>query len=177
MEKITEAINRINILKLNNDVITNLQAGIVLMSDENGEICALDKGAKEAIEAIKDANVFVYHVLKTNSSYGLIYSMLYVSNNEDEWEYMEIWANENKSLLQEYLELKNGIPSHDTLRRVMGMINPIYIQEAQNKWNEMLNTDEGEKLKKLIDIADDVIREDNIVLYKIDKDEFLKLAE
>ena len=28
--------------------------------------------------------------------------------NEDEWEYMEIWANENKSLLQEYLELKNG---------------------------------------------------------------------
>ncbi|MCI5605474.1 MAG: hypothetical protein MR413_07495, partial [Clostridia bacterium] len=33
----------------------------------------------------------------------------------------------------------------------------------------------SEKLKKLIDIADDVIREDNIVLYKIDKDEFLKL--
>ena len=57
------------------------------MSDENGEICALDKGAKEAIEAIKGANVFTYHVLKTNSSYGLIYSMLYVSNNEDEWEY------------------------------------------------------------------------------------------
>lgn len=78
--------------------------------------------------------------------------------NEDEWEYMEIWANENKSLLQEYLELKNGIPSHDTLRRVMGMINPIYIQEAQNKWNEMLNTDEGEKLKKLICIDGKTMR-------------------
>ena len=42
--------------------------------------------------------------------------------NADDWVEMEMFAQANESYLKKYIELKNGIPSHDTLNRVMGMI-------------------------------------------------------
>ncbi len=43
-----------------------------------------------------------------------------------------------------------GVLSHDTIQRVMGNINPQHLQGLYQKWNDMLSTDEGEKLKKII---------------------------
>lgn len=73
-------------------------------------------------------------------------------SNVDEWEDMEMWANHYIDLLREYLPFENGIPSHDTIQRVMGMINPEYIQQAYNKWTSMLEKEEKEKFKKIIAI-------------------------
>jgi len=42
--------------------------------------------------------------------------------NADEWEEKEDFAQGHEEFLREYLTLGNGIPSHDTLRRAMGMI-------------------------------------------------------
>ena len=36
-----------------------------------------------------------------------------------------------------YIELKNEIPSHDTLNRVMGMISPNILQQLYSKWQEL----------------------------------------
>ena len=44
--------------------------------------------------------------------------------NADGWVEMEIFAESNQEYLQKYINLENGIPSHDTLSRVMGMISP-----------------------------------------------------
>ena len=52
--------------------------------------------------------------------------------------------------LRKYIELKNGIPSHDTIRRVMGMISPEILQQLYGKWQDRLNQDDGELLKKII---------------------------
>ncbi len=79
-------------------------------------------------------------------------------SNVDDWEDMEIWANHYIDLLQEYLEFANGIPSHDTIERVMGMIDPEYIQQAYNKWTSMLEKDEKEKIKKIIAIDGKTMR-------------------
>lgn len=76
----------------------------------------------------------------------------------DDWEDMEMWANHYIELLREYLPYENGIPSHDTIQRVMGMINPEYIQQAYNKWTSMLEKDEKEKLKKVIAIDGKTMR-------------------
>ena len=46
--------------------------------------------------------------------------------------------------------MKNGIPSHDTIQRVFGMISPDILQQLYQKWQELLNQEEGEKLKKII---------------------------
>lgn len=79
-------------------------------------------------------------------------------SNVDDWEDMEIWGNHYIELLREYLEYRNGIPSHDTIQRVMGMIDPEYIQKSYNRWTEMLEAEEKDKLKKIIAIDGKTMR-------------------
>lgn len=79
-------------------------------------------------------------------------------SNVDDWEDMEMWANHYIDLLREYLPYENGIPSHDTIQRVMGMIAPEYMQQAYNKWTSMLEKEEKEKLKKIVAIDGKTMR-------------------
>ena len=39
--------------------------------------------------------------------------------NADDWVEMALFAESYQDYLRKYIELKNGIPSHDTIRRVM----------------------------------------------------------
>jgi predicted transposase YbfD/YdcC len=50
------------------------------------------------------------------------------------WVDIEEWAKLNEAWLKQYLELANGIPSHDTLGRVFSLINPKIFQEQFLKW-------------------------------------------
>ena len=70
----------------------------------------------------------------------------------DEWTAYEIFGKEHEEFLRRYLELSGGIPSHDTMQRVFAMVSPDFLQKFQVLWNEMLNSDEGEKIKKLLAI-------------------------
>ena len=67
--------------------------------------------------------------------------------NANEWTEIQAFAEANEEFLRQYLELPNGIPSHDTLGRVMAMVKPQFLQNMQLLWNEMLSMGEGEKLK------------------------------
>ena len=78
--------------------------------------------------------------------------------NANEWEEIACFAQHQEDYLKKYIRLESGIPSHDTIRRVMGMINPQYIQQLQVKWNELLSSNEGEKLKKIINIDGKTMR-------------------
>ena len=71
-------------------------------------------------------------------------------SNADTWMQIEDFALWNEEYLKKYIELKNGVSSHDTIQRVMGMIRPENLQQLQLKWQELLNSNEGEKLKKII---------------------------
>ena len=44
--------------------------------------------------------------------------------NADDWQQIELFGRANEELLREYFPLQNGIPSHDTLQRVMSMVKP-----------------------------------------------------
>jgi len=74
-------------------------------------------------------------------------------SNAEKWEDIEVFGNEHEAFLREYLELPNGIPSHDTIQRVFAFLSPEFLQGFRDKWNEQLNTDEGEKIKKLLSIG------------------------
>lgn len=78
--------------------------------------------------------------------------------NADDW--IEIWmfAHKKEEYLRQYITLENGIPSHDTIQRVMGMIAPEIIQQLQLKWQELLNGEEGEKLRQIIAIDGKTMR-------------------
>ena len=79
-------------------------------------------------------------------------------SNVDGWEEMEYFAQYQEKYLRKYIELQNGIPSHDTIQRVFGMISPDILQQLYQKWQELLNRDEGEKLKKIICIDGKTMR-------------------
>lgn len=79
--------------------------------------------------------------------------------NADTWEEIGIFAKEHEEFLKEYIELPNGIPSHDTIQRVMKMIEPKYFEQIQNKWNEMFETEEMQKIQKVISVDGKTMRE------------------
>ena len=47
----------------------------------------------------------------------------------DEWTEMEYFAIDQRDVLGKYLSLPNGIPSHDTLERVIAIIKPEELQD------------------------------------------------
>lgn len=72
--------------------------------------------------------------------------------NADDWVEMEVFGKEHEKFLRNYLELPNGIPSHDTIQRVFAMVPSEFLENFQKQWNEMLNSDEGNKIKRLLAI-------------------------
>ena len=79
-------------------------------------------------------------------------------SNVDDWVEIEFFAHYHEEYLKKYIELKNGIPSHDTLCRVFGMLSPEVLQKLYQKWQELLNKDEGKALRKLICIDGKTMR-------------------
>ena len=67
-----------------------------------------------------------------------------------EWKYIEIWAREYENYLKQYLEYRHGIPSHDTIERVIGMVSTEYLQRTYNTWVEKIRCQEDLNLCKLI---------------------------
>ena len=72
--------------------------------------------------------------------------------NADEWTQIYYFATEHEKYLRIYLKLPNEIPSHDTIQRVFAMVSPEFLQGFQKRWNEMLSSGEGEKVKKILAI-------------------------
>lgn len=52
----------------------------------------------------------------------------------DEWEEIELYGHTKEVWLRKYLELPNGIPSHDTINRTISLLNPKVLQERFVEW-------------------------------------------
>ena len=52
----------------------------------------------------------------------------------EDWVGMETFAQEREAWLRGFLELPNGIPSHDTLSDVLGRIDPVAFRAAFTAW-------------------------------------------
>lgn len=72
--------------------------------------------------------------------------------NAEEWTAIEVFGKEHEEFLRKYLELPYGIPSHDTIERVFSMVSSEYLQKFRTLWDEMLNSSEGGKIKKILAI-------------------------
>lgn len=57
-----------------------------------------------------------------------------VLSGVEDWVGMEAFAEEKEAWLRGFLELPNGIPSHDTLSDVLGRIDPGAFQTAFTVW-------------------------------------------
>ena len=77
---------------------------------------------------------------------------------EEGWDDFHEWAEEREDFLREFLRLENGIPSADTLRRVVERINPERFLEAFLAWGTEVTERlpgqiciDGKSLKKALD--------------------------
>lgn len=57
----------------------------------------------------------------------------------DSWEDIEEFAEEREDWFKKYIELRNGIPSHDTIERTFSWIEPKYFEKAFISWAEELS--------------------------------------
>ncbi|MEL7499517.1 MAG: ISAs1 family transposase [Planctomycetota bacterium] len=61
--------------------------------------------------------------------------------NCETWEEVEEFAKERKEWFEQYLELKHGIPSHDTIGRVIAALDTAKFFECLQQWVTQLQLD------------------------------------
>ena len=62
------------------------------------------------------------------------------------------WADANEEVLRHYLELPNGIPGYDTIRRVLALVEPRILELFLQEWNDLTQRGETEKLRTILAI-------------------------
>ena len=76
----------------------------------------------------------------------------------DDWVEIGMFAKIHEAYLRKYIALENGVPSHDTIQRAMAMMSPEFLQRIQAQFQETLNRENGEKLKKILSIDGKTMR-------------------
>lgn len=86
-EKVTEALERMRLLKFHPNVITEfLKDQTINASEGGGFLFWLTPEEKDAVMKFENKyNSLVYHVIKNITECGTLLSFMYVSNDKDEW--------------------------------------------------------------------------------------------
>jgi hypothetical protein len=64
----------------------------------------------------------------------VVIALLAVMSGAQGWDDMEDWGREREAWLRGYLRLRNGIPGHDTIRRVFEAISPLALGSRFEEW-------------------------------------------
>jgi len=70
----------------------------------------------------------------------MILSILAVLSGAESYEDIELFGNEKKDFLKKILELRNGIPSHDTINRLFQQLNPEEFEKCFIEFAEYLKS-------------------------------------
>lgn len=81
-------------------------------------------------------------------------AILSTISGADTWDDMEDWGKAKKEWLSGFLELPNGIPSHDTFNRLFSMIDPDQFHKAFIEWVKAVT----EKIEGVVAIDGKTIR-------------------
>ena len=84
-----EAIERMKMLQLHTNIIKEFEKdGTLNLSENGGYLYWLDSDQKAMVEDFeRDYKALVYHVIHNYTEIGEMYSLLYVSKDENEWGY------------------------------------------------------------------------------------------
>ncbi|MDR2507729.1 MAG: ISAs1 family transposase, partial [Candidatus Accumulibacter sp.] len=59
----------------------------------------------------------------------VVLALCAVMSGAEGWDDIEDWGREREAWLRRYLRLRNGIPGHDTIRRVFETLSPRALEE------------------------------------------------
>lgn len=86
----------------------------------------------------------------------VIMSVLAVLSGAESWDSIHLFGKTNYAFLKQFLSLSNGIPSHDTINRVFGLINTRQFERLFSQWSTQMK-DSG-VLEKVIAIDGKTVR-------------------
>ena len=81
-----EALFRMQDLNMMKTVMKKFVAGTLMMSEFGGILYDLDEEARAAVKEVEEKGLLPYHVVKTQTTIGTMYAVLYVSPNPGEWD-------------------------------------------------------------------------------------------
>lgn len=86
-EQKAEVINRLKLLKVHNNVICEFEEENLINYSDRAILCWVkDNEILDAVaEFEKKYDCIVYHIIKSNTEFGIWWSCLYVSKHKDEW--------------------------------------------------------------------------------------------
>ena len=64
----------------------------------------------------------------------VVLALCAVMSGAEGWDDIEDWGREREAWLRRYLRLRNGIPGHDTIRRVFEAISPQALEQRFEEW-------------------------------------------
>ena len=84
-----EAIERMKMLKIYSQAIKEFEKeNVINVSEHGGILFWIDDEQQEMIKRFEEKyNAVVYHVIHNYTEFGELYSLLYVSQHENEWDY------------------------------------------------------------------------------------------
>jgi len=83
-----EAIERMETLKLSKNVISEFKNDVLYISENGGYLYYLDEKQQKAVDEFvaEHEHITPYHVIRSNTEFGELLSVLIVSGYEEEWE-------------------------------------------------------------------------------------------
>ena len=93
LEKKQEALNRMRMLDIYSPVIKEFEKeNIINKSEHGGMLYWLDENEQEFVKEFEEKyNAIVYHIIHNYTEFGELYSLLFVSQHKEEWD----WDNED----------------------------------------------------------------------------------
>ena len=96
------------------------------------EVAVNFEGVKGCFEGLRDPRVIGRTAHKLTDI--LFLTLCAVLCGMDDWEAVEEWGKERLEWLRQFVELKNGIPSHDTISRVFAALDSVPFQACFIRW-------------------------------------------
>jgi predicted transposase YbfD/YdcC len=86
----------------------------------------------QAFKSLKDPRI--HRNRKHKLLYIIVLSILAVLCGAESYDSIALYGKENFGFLKQFLELRNGIPSHDTINRVFQLLNPRQFERCFILW-------------------------------------------
>jgi hypothetical protein len=76
----------------------------------------------------------------------IVITLCAILAKSETWEEIADYAEEKINFFKQFLELPNGIPSHDTINRTFSLLNPILWQQYFASWMQNQTVESAEKI-------------------------------
>ena len=96
---------------------------------------AMNEELNDLVEQIGHEEVYYFLVnIKHDLGEVIVLSVLGVMAGADSWVEIERFGKNKFDWLKQFLTFKNGIPSHDTIGRIMTLLDPFVLQCFFRDW-------------------------------------------